>query len=92
MELRDRSETRALRRLARFCGVHTSYVDLEGRVRTAAPEVLVAVLRALDQPIDRVEDAEEALRARTSALRGRFAEPMAVDWEGERRPPSWGGW
>jgi 4-alpha-glucanotransferase len=78
-----RRETRALRRLARFCGVHTAYTDSLGRVQVAEPEVLVAVLRALGQPVMKVADAEEALSARTRELSSRFAEPVAVAWDGE---------
>jgi 4-alpha-glucanotransferase len=83
MEPDTRRETRALRRLARFCGVHTAYTDSLGRVQVAETEVLVAVLRALGQPVMKVADAEEALSARTRELSSRFAEPVAVAWDGE---------
>ncbi|MHC4471891.1 MAG: 4-alpha-glucanotransferase, partial [Planctomycetota bacterium] len=79
----ERRELRALKRLARFCGVHTAYMDQRGRLKTASPEVLIAVLRSLGQPIETTADAEDALGARSRELSRRFAEPVAVAWEGE---------
>src|SRR5262245_20929089 len=53
-----------------------------GQRQTAAPEVLLAVLRALGAAAERVADAPAAVRARRQALWARGVEPVVVAWEG----------
>ncbi len=80
------SEIAALRALARLYGVQTAYYDLEGRRRAASPEALMAVLRALDAPIELVAGAPAALRERADALERRVVEPVVVAWDGAALP------
>ena len=71
-----------LHELAAAWGVAVSYVDALGAQRTASPEVLTAVLRSLGAPLERLADAESALRERTRAVWGKLAEPVSVAWDG----------
>jgi 4-alpha-glucanotransferase len=74
--------TQPLDQLASAFGVITSYHDIDGTRRRAAPEALVAVLRALGAPLERTVDAADALRAigaRAAPLR---VEPIHVIREG----------
>lgn len=75
-------EIEELAELARAHGVQTSYEDVMGRQRTASPEALLGVLRALEVPVERPADAREALAARREELADRLAEPVAVAWDG----------
>jgi 4-alpha-glucanotransferase len=72
------SEVAALRTLARRRGVALRYTDGLGAEREASPEVLVAVLRALGEPIDRVADAATLLNREDAK-----ASPVVVAWDGE---------
>jgi len=75
-------ELAELHRLARLYDVQTSYSDLGGREIEAGTESLLAVLRGLGAPVERIEDAGEALRQREhEAWRWRL-EPVIVAWEG----------
>jgi 4-alpha-glucanotransferase len=76
-------EIEALRELARLHGVETSYQDAFGRRVEAGPESLVPVLSALGAPLDRVEDAPEALRELRQELEERVIEPVIVAWDGK---------
>jgi 4-alpha-glucanotransferase len=72
----------ALARLARLYGVETSYFDiLAQRRHFSNPEVLLAVLRALGAPLEKIEDAGAAARARRLELWRRAVEPVAVAWQ-----------
>lgn len=82
----DHSGMGALRQLATLYGVRTSYFDIAGHRRRAAPEALLAVLRALGAPVDHLRDAPEALRQRVAERWRRGAEPVVVAWGG--RPPA----
>jgi 4-alpha-glucanotransferase len=53
-----------------------------GRRQTAAPDVLLLVLRALGAAVERLPDAPAAVRARRQALWARGVEPVVVAWEG----------
>jgi 4-alpha-glucanotransferase len=56
------SAAQHLEELARVLGVTRSYYDGTGHARRACDDALVAVLRALGAPVERIEDATEALR------------------------------
>ncbi|MFQ5889059.1 MAG: 4-alpha-glucanotransferase [Gemmatimonadota bacterium] len=75
-------EGRELRELARLYGVQTSYEDVTGHRRSALPEVLLAVLKAQGAPLDRIEEAADAGRARRLELCGRAVSPTVVVWGG----------
>ncbi|MDQ3990761.1 MAG: 4-alpha-glucanotransferase, partial [Actinomycetota bacterium] len=79
---RDRRTDAALGELARMSGIQTSYQDVFGTRRRAARESLVHGLRALGAPVERAEDAPDALRARAEAVWGRLVEPVTVAWTG----------
>ncbi len=81
------SETHSeLAELAESYGIQIAYHDAMGHLRTARPEALVGVLRAMGVPLDGPEDVGEALRARRDELAGRLLEPVVVAWDGE--PPA----
>lgn len=63
-------------------GVELAHDDIAGERHQASPEALLAVLRALGAPIERMEDLPGALRQRRQALWQQGAEPIAVAWEG----------
>ncbi|HXG51969.1 MAG TPA: 4-alpha-glucanotransferase [candidate division Zixibacteria bacterium] len=76
------TELGPLRRLARLYGVQTGYRDVFGRRRSAAPEAILAVLRALGAPVDRLDQVPDALRERRRSLWRRGIDPVAVAWDG----------
>jgi len=75
----------SLRRLAAAYGVLTSYYGVEGLSR-ARPEALLAVLRILGAPVERIEDADDALRMRREEAARRLVPPVVTLWEDQ--PPS----
>jgi 4-alpha-glucanotransferase len=79
----DASEDlRELRELAGLYGIQTSYQDAMGRHVEAGAEALLAVLRALDAPVDSLEEVSEALRERREELDRRIVERVIVAWDG----------
>ena len=72
--------------LAESYGVQTAYEDDQHRRCEASPEALLAVLRVLGAPVQRVEDAVDALRHRRQQLWQRPLEPIAVAWDGRAQP------
>jgi len=74
----------ALRHLAGLHGVQTSYKDMARRRQDASVESLLAVLRTLGVPVERVSDAPDALRETQRALTHRIVEPVHVAWRGQR--------
>jgi 4-alpha-glucanotransferase len=78
---RDR-ELRALRRLARFRGVQTAYFDIRHQRRVPPPETLLAVLRALGDPLETVQDARDAVRRAEAAAWESVCPPVCVAWDG----------
>lgn len=73
-----------LQELAHIYGVQTSYYDVTARRRhQASPDALLAVLRALGTPIDRVDDVPALLRESKQAQWQRRVEPVVVAWEGQ---------
>jgi len=81
MLMADR-ENRPLYRLARLYGVEAAYYDNTGRLRVAAPDPLLAVLKALGAPVQTAGDVPGALRERRQKLWRRCLEPVTVFWEG----------
>jgi 4-alpha-glucanotransferase len=75
-----------LGRLAESYGLQTFYDDDRSRRRDASPESLLAVLRVLGAPMQRVEDAADALRHRRQQVWNRPLEPVAVAWDGGAEP------
>jgi 4-alpha-glucanotransferase len=73
-----------LYRLARLYNVQTAYYGVERRRRAAAPESLLAVLRALGAPLASFRDVPAALRERRLALRQRLLEPVNVVTDGRK--------
>lgn len=78
-------ESRLLQQLAGLYGVQTAYRDAAGRRRQAAPESLLAVLRALGAPLAGPADVAAALRERRQEVWRRCCEPVAVAWDKETR-------
>ena len=76
---------KSLRRLAAAYGVLTSYYGVEGLTR-ARPEALLAVLRALGAPLERIEDAGDALRKRWEETARCLVPPVVTLWDDQ--PPS----
>ena len=74
----------ALHQLARFHGVLTSYRDMSQRRQEASPESLLAVLRSLGVPVERMQDVPAALRAGRIARASCVVEPIHVAWQGKR--------
>ena len=74
-----------LSRLARACGVATSYVDLARVRRTASHDALLAVLRSMGAPVERAADVPAALVEHEARAWRRALEPVAVAWDGKPR-------
>ena len=78
-----RSSSGVLRRVAGRYGVQVAYRSVRSGGLVQAPaRTLVAILRALGAPLEREEDAPDALRAFDAAASTRVAEPAAVAWDG----------
>jgi 4-alpha-glucanotransferase len=75
----------ALESLCTLVGVQTEYTGTDGARHRARPSTLVAILGALGVPVERVEDAPDALRAETAGRARRALEPVLAQWVGERR-------
>jgi 4-alpha-glucanotransferase len=76
------NEREDLATLARLYGAQTSYHDAMGQYVEAGPESLLAVLRALQAPVEGMADVPEALRERWEELGHRVVEPVTVAWDG----------
>ena len=74
----------ALRQLARLHGVQSGYVDMAGRRQRASSESLLAVLRTLGVPVERMKDVPGALRETRHAVAHRVLEPIHAVWAGKR--------
>src|SRR5919112_2264417 len=79
-------ELKALRSLARALGVHTRYIDGLGKHVLVGPETLMRVCAALGANIDRLADAEDALRSHRNTEITRFLPPVLVAWDGALTP------
>ncbi len=71
---------KSLRRLAAAYGVLTSYFGVEGLSR-ARPEALLAILRILGAPVERMKDADDALKLRRDEIARRLVPPVVTLWE-----------
>jgi 4-alpha-glucanotransferase len=69
-------------RLAERYGVERTYFTVSGEERTASPEALLAVLRALGAQLESVEDAGEALDRRRWYEWSRPVDPVVAVWGG----------
>src|SRR5918997_4728350 len=79
-------ELKALRSLARAMGVHTRYIDGLGKHVLVGPETLMRVCAALGAPIERLADAEDALRSHRESRATRLLPPVLVAWDGALSP------
>jgi len=75
-------ETRWLERLAHAYGVQTAYSDITHRRIRVSPQTLLAVLKALGAPLEKAEDARDALREHEQARWRRPCDPVVVAWDG----------
>jgi 4-alpha-glucanotransferase len=76
-----------LQELAELYGVQTSYEERPGGPEhNASAETLIAVLRALDAPVENRADVLSALRAKREEQRGRLLEPVSVVWGQDPSP------
>ena len=75
--------TQSLRHLARLHGIQTDYFQVGGRHCKASPEILLAVLRALGSPVDKMEDVAAALRQERLLAWNRVVPPVLVFWDRE---------
>jgi 4-alpha-glucanotransferase len=75
-----------LHRLARLFNIQTSYFGVDHRRRTASPESLLAVLRALGAPVASLRDIPEALRQRRLAIYRQIIEPVNIIIDGGETP------
>ncbi|MDN5361395.1 MAG: 4-alpha-glucanotransferase [Moorella sp. (in: firmicutes)] len=78
----ERKQFRLLHRLCRWYGVETAYRDVEGRLRAAGPESLLAVLQALGAPVSGLAAVPGALRERRQQYWRVLCEPVVVAWSG----------
>jgi 4-alpha-glucanotransferase len=76
-------KTSALRRLARYYGVQTTYTDVSGNRQQASAESLLHVVRAMGAPVESLSDVDGALREWKQSLWNRFTEPVSVVWGNE---------
>ena len=70
-----------LRKLAASYGVQTSYIDVHHKRRECNPSSVLAVLRSLGAPLERIDDASDALRARRLALTQSVLPPVIALWD-----------
>lgn len=86
MNRRGDRGARELRELASLSGVQLSYIDiLSRRRRTATVNSLLAVLRALGHPVEKLKDAPVALREYKQADWRELTEPVSVARKGKAR-------
>ncbi|MGB3399032.1 MAG: 4-alpha-glucanotransferase [Candidatus Deferrimicrobiaceae bacterium] len=74
--------TGPLGRLARAYGVQSAYYDIAHKRVTVSPRTILAVLRALGAPLEKAEDARDALREHEQARWRRPCDPVVVVWDG----------
>jgi len=75
-------ERGSLGRLARAYGVQTAYYDITRQRKQVSSQTLLAVLRALGAPLERAEDARDALREHEQGKWRRLCDPVVVAWNG----------
>ncbi|MGB6409570.1 MAG: 4-alpha-glucanotransferase [Candidatus Deferrimicrobiaceae bacterium] len=74
--------TGPLGRLASAYGVQTAYYDITHKRVTASPRTILAVLRALGAPLEKADDAGDALREHEQTRWRRPCDPVVVVWDG----------
>jgi 4-alpha-glucanotransferase len=72
-----------LGQLARAYGVQAVYHDIAHKRVTASPRTILAVLRALGAPLEKAEDARDALREHELARWRRPCDPVVVAWDND---------
>ena len=72
-----------LRKLARSYRIQTSYRDVFGRTKQATADALLATLRALGAPVEKLDDVPSALREKNLLDWQKMLEPVSVAWDGE---------
>jgi len=81
-------DLRNLQRLGRLHGIQPLYYDVRGERCFASAEALLRTLQELGVPIDRSEQAPEAIDRRRRELWERLCEPVVVAWEDEHTEAS----
>ncbi len=74
--------TAALHALAHDYGIQTAYYDTDHRRVPASPDALLAALRVIGAPVQRLEDVPAALVERERSRWLWRVEPVTVSWEG----------
>ncbi|MEX2015039.1 MAG: 4-alpha-glucanotransferase, partial [Candidatus Hydrogenedentales bacterium] len=77
-------ERAGLHALADAYGLKRSYLDNEGKRRSASPEAIVAVLQALGAPIATTADAPDALAQLKEQQAARWLEPILLGQQGRK--------
>ncbi|XUX01171.1 MAG: 4-alpha-glucanotransferase [Dehalogenimonas sp.] len=80
--MRTSRQDNKLKELARACGVQLSYRDMDGRVRNASTQTLLAVVRAMGIAVVREADFAGALNELKSKRSRRIIEPVILAWGG----------
>ncbi|MFA5308881.1 MAG: 4-alpha-glucanotransferase [Dehalococcoidales bacterium] len=73
-----------LGQLARLYNVQTAYLNIDRFLEPAAPESLLAILKALGAPVITEKDIPAAIRERKLSLRRQPVEPVTIAWDGAR--------
>jgi len=76
----------ALSELAGLYGIQASYLAVDGSTRVADKDVVMALLRSLEAPVDNPHEVTDALRARRLADARRVLEPVVVQRTGRPSP------
>lgn len=74
--------TRDLNELARLYGLQTAYEDVTGKRRAATREALLRILQLIGAPVEKLEDATDALRQLEAKFQDKLIEPVLVAWNG----------
>lgn len=69
--------------LADHYGVSTSYYDVTGQLQNAGLEPLLHILGALGAPVDKPEQAQDALRQKQQQDARQPLEPVIIAWDGK---------
>ena len=76
------SEKQLLHDVARFYDVRTSYLDFFGKIKNSPAEAVLAVLKLLGAPVERMGDLADARRACRVTLWQRGIDPVLIAWDG----------
>ncbi|MFZ5644318.1 MAG: 4-alpha-glucanotransferase [Bacillota bacterium] len=79
--MREDVKIKLLKKLARMHGIETFFNAGGCRVE-AGPDSLMAVLKAIGSPLERITEVDAAIRERTIRIWNRLCDPVAVLWEG----------